>query len=753
MSLTSENVARHSLESPVLAALRAAADALARADHGDPFSVLGLHQDATGKSLSVRAFLPGASAVCLLDAQTGADIADLSLIHPDGFFYASLPSNRHSRFPYRLRIQFGDQTVIFDDAYSFPPILGELDVHLLAEGSHLRAFERLGAHQLTLEGVAGTAFAVWAPNARRVSVVGDFCAWDGRRLPMRHRHDCGVWEIFVPGIGPGACYKFEIRGADGVVQPLKADPVAFAAEHPPRTASVVAPTNRFVWTDKEWMEQQRHSANHREAPISIYEVHLGSWKRRAEENNRYLSYQELAEELVSYVKTMGFTHIELLPITEFPFDGSWGYQPIGLYAPTSRHGAPDDFRAFIDVCHAHNIGVLLDWVPGHFPSDQHGLACFDGTCLYEHADPRQGYHPDWNTLVYNYGRREVNNFLLGNALYWLDSFHMDGLRVDAVASMLYLDYSRKDGEWIPNRYGGKENLEAISFLKKLNELAYGQHSGAMTVAEESTAWPGVSRPTWEGGLGFGFKWNMGWMHDTLRYFSKDPIHRRHHHNDLTFAQLYQYSENFVLPLSHDEVVHGKGSLLGKMPGDRWQKFANLRAYYGFLYAHPGKKLLFMGGEFAQEREWNHDAGLDWDLLADPAHQGIQSLIRDLNHYYQATPALWELDCESAGFEWIEPNDYENSVISFIRRGKDRARPVIAIGNFTPEPRHNYRIGVPESGDYVERLNTDASCYGGCDVENGGVVTAEKIPCHGRAWSIVLTLPPLGFLFLELQKDM
>jgi 1,4-alpha-glucan branching enzyme len=723
--------------------LDAAFAALLRADHGDPFAVLGPH--LVDGRLEIRAIVPGAARVRVVDADTGAVAAELPRRHPDGAFAGPVPG-RDGAFAYRLRVDWGNgQEGEFDDAYRFPPVLGDLDVHLLAEGNHLRAWERLGAHPRTVDGVDGVAFAVWAPNARKVSVVGDFDGWDGRRLPMRLRHGAGVWELFVPGIGPGARYKFEIKGPSGEMLPLKADPVAFRAEHPPATASVVATPSRHDWRDGAWMEG-RAAADWRSAPVSIYEVHLPSWKRG--DGNRYISYRELAKDLVAYVVEMGFTHVELLPITEYPFDGSWGYQPTGLYAPTSRMGDPDDLRAFVDACHRAGVGVLTDWVPGHFPSDAHGLARFDGTHLYEHADPRQGFHQDWNTLIYNYGRQEVTNFLLGSGLYWLDEFHVDGLRVDAVASMLYLDYSRKAGEWVPNRFGGNENLEAIAFLRRMNELAYGRHPGVMTVAEESTAWPAVSRPVYLGGLGFGFKWNMGWMHDTLRFIGKDPIHRRYHHHDLTFGLLYAFSENFVLPLSHDEVVHGKGSLWGRMPGDPWQKAANLRAYLAFMWTHPGKKLLFMGGEFGQEREWDHDRSLDWHLLDDPLHEGVRLAVRDLNRLYRSVPALHELDCEPAGFEWIEANDSDNSVLAFLRRGRDGRGLAVVVVNFTPLPRTGYRVGVPEAGRYVERFNSDAALYGGSDVGNGGGAEATDLPHHGRPFSLDLVLPPLGALVFE-----
>jgi 1,4-alpha-glucan branching enzyme len=720
---------------------------IVQARHGDPFSFLGMHRDRDG--LCVRAFLPGAEALVVLDAANGETVGEGERVDPAGFFITRI-SDRSDMFPYRLRVLTGGHWHEFDDVYRFPPVLGELDVYLLAEGNHLASYRRLGAHAVEHCGVAGVGFAVWAPNARRVSVVGDFNAWDGRRMPMRRHPPSGFWEIFVPGIGPGACYKYEILGADGTLLPLKADPHAEQAEVPPRTASKVAPPSRHAWQDHEWMEG-RARRNDRDAPIAIYEVHLGSWRRNLAEGGRYLSYRELAQQLVPYVADLGFTHIELMPVTEYPFDGSWGYQPISLFAPTSRYGTPDEFREFVDACHCAGLAVWLDWVPGHFPTDAHGLGRFDGTALYEHADPRQGYHLDWNTLIYNFGRNEVANFLLSSALYWVNEFHIDGLRVDAVASMLYLDYSRKPGEWIPNRYGGRENLEAIAFLRRMNELVFGEGAGATTAAEESTAWPMVSRPTYVGGLGFGFKWNMGWMHDTLEYFARDPIHRKYHHNNLTFGLLYAYHENFILPLSHDEVVHGKGSLLGKMPGDRWQRFANLRAYFAFMWSQTGKKLLFMGGELAQEREWNHDIGLDWQLLADPLHAGVQRLVRDLNRLYREVPALHELDCDPGGFSWIDANNSDESVVSYLRRSRDANDLVVIVGNFTPIVRSNYRIGVPRPGRYIERLNTDAEVYGGSGVGNLGVVETEPEPMHGHPQSLRLQLPPLGVLFFIAEE--
>jgi len=643
-----------------------------------------------------------------------------------------------------LRTSSGGIQHEFEDIYRFPPVLGELDIHLLVEGNHLASYQKLGAHLFVHEGVEGVAFALWAPNARRVSVVGDFNAWDGRRMPMRRREGTGLWELFVPGLRPGCLYKYEILGADGQLLPLKADPQAEQSERPPGTASVIAHPSRHVWHDGTWMAE-RWRRNDREAPIAIYEVHLGSWRRNLAEQGRYLTYRELADQLVPYVRDMGFTHIEAMPLAEYPFDGSWGYQPISLFAPTSRYGTPDDFRSFVEACHNAGLGLLLDWVPGHFPNDAHGLGRFDGTALYEHADPRQGFHPDWGTFIYNYGRREVANFLLSSVLYWLREFHIDGIRVDAVASMLYLDYSRRAGEWIANRFGGRENLEAIAFLRRMNELIFGEASGATSAAEESTAWPMVSRPVYFGGLGFGFKWNMGWMHDTLQYMSLDPIHRKYHHNDLTFGLLYAFHENFILPLSHDETVHGKGSLIGKMAGDRWQRFANLRAYFAYMWTHPGKKLLFMGGEFAQEREWNHDIGLDWQLLADPFNEGVRRLVRDLNFLYRDTPPLHQLDCDPEGFQWIDVANAAESTISYVRRSRNPNELAVVVCNFTPVPRENYRIGVPRPGRYRERINSDATEYGGSGVGNDGEVHAEPVPMHGYHHSLRLRLPPLGAL--------
>ena len=638
-------------------------------------------------------------------------------------------------------------------------LLSELDVWLLAEGTHLRPYEVMGAHCMTLDGVAGTRFAVWAPNASSVSVVGDFNHWNGHQHPMRLRIECGVWDLFVPQVTGGTLYKFEILARDGRLLPARADPYARQSELRPATASVVAPMPPRVAPSA-----QRQAANALDAPMSIYEVHLGSWRRirtnGVDDNNgagRWLNWDELADTLVPYAKDMGFTHLELLPISEHPFDGSWGYQPIGLYSPTSRFGDAQGFARFVARCHAEVIGLLLDWVPAHFPTDAHGLGNFDGTHLYEYADPREGFHNDWNTLIYNVGRTEVRNFLIGNALYWLERFGVDGLRVDAVASMLYRDYSREAGEWIPNVHGGRENLETIAFLKRLNEVVGSERPQAVTLAEESTAFPGVSRPTYVGGLGFHYKWNMGWMHDTLAYMARDPIHRKHHHGEMTFGLVYAFDENFVLPISHDEVVHGKGSLLTKMPGDTWQKFANLRAYYGFMFGHPGKKLLFMGCEFGQVREWNHDQSLDWHLLDGgidaPLHQGVQRLVRDLNHLYRNTPALHSLDFVPAGFEWIDQSDADRSVISFIRYGNNHDNGghsfMVVVCNFTPSIQTGYRLGVPQPGAYRERLNTDSAHYGGSNVGTPlGVATAQPVARHGKPYSVLLDLPPLATVMLE-----
>jgi 1,4-alpha-glucan branching enzyme len=723
---------------PPAARLAAAAiDAIVEGRHGDPFAVLGMH--GTGDDIVVRAFVPDADSVTAL-ARDGTVLAHLEKRHAAGFFEGR--ATRRDR--YRLRAANRTASWTVDDAYAYGPVLGPLDDWLIGEGTHARLYDCLGAHALTHEDQAGVHFAVWAPNARRVSVVGDFNAWDGRRHAMRKRVDTGVWEIFVPGIGEGTLYKYELIGAHGTLLPLKADPVGFGAELRPSTASVVRDTTHFAWTDAAWMSARRER-DPRRTPMSVYEVHAGSWRRG--ERNRWLSWDEQADALVPYAVDMGFTHVELLPVTEHPLDASWGYQPIGLFAPTSRFGDPAGFARFVDRCHAAGLGVILDWVPAHFPVDPHGLAQFDGTALYEYSDPRVGFQPDWNTAVYDFGRQEVVNYLIANALFWLDRYHIDGLRVDAVASMLYLDYSRKPGEWRPNRFGGNENLEAIAFLRKLNEAVYARHPGAITLAEESTAWPGVSRPTYTGGLGFGFKWNMGWMHDTLAYVRRAPVHRKWHHDEVTFGLMYAFAENFVLPLSHDEVVHGKGTLISRMPGDAWQQFATLRAYYGLMWAQPGKKLLFMGQEFAQGREWDFEAALDWPALDIDWHRGVQALVRDCNRTYRHVRALHERDCEPDGFRWIEVADAENSVFAWLRFGGEGAAAVAVIASFTPVPRENYRIGLPVAGRWREILNTDAATYGGSNRGNAGAVIAHPVPWHDQSASATITLPPLATLWL------
>lgn len=724
-------------------------EALVTSGYGDPFSILGLHREGQDGDLVLRTFQPQAQNVYVLEYETGKIMAQMERVHSSGLFQFEFPAD-WDFFKYRLRIDLWvGESYDTEDPYRFPPVLGEMDLYFLSEGSHLDEYDRLGAHPMTHDGVDGVSFALWAPNARRVSVVGTFNEWDGRRHMMRPRGSTGVWEIFIPHISAGVLYKYELIGADGNILPLKADPVAFYAEKRPSTASVVYDLEKYEWQAKGW-EKKREKVNAMDAPISIYEVHLGSWKRHFDDNS-YLTYQEMANDLVNYVKDMGYTHVELLPVNEHPFDGSWGYQATGLYAPTSRFGKPDEFRALVDAFHKAGIAVIMDWVPGHFPKDSFGLANFDGTALYEHADPRRGEHKDWGTKIYNYGRREVNNFLTSNAMFWNKKYQIDGLRVDAVASMLYLDYSRKAGEWIPNEFGGHEDLEAVAFLKRTNELMYANCPGTATFAEESTAWPMVSRPTYMGGLGFGYKWNMGWMHDTLDYMAKDPIYRRYHHNKMTFGMLYAYNENFVLPLSHDEVVHGKCSLLNKMSGDRWQKFANLRAYYGFMYAFPGKKLLFMGGEFAQDREWDYNGSLSWHLLNDPMHRGVQSTVRDLNRIYRETAALYEQDYNPEGFEWIDADNADESIFTFIRYAKDRDAMVVAVSNFTPVPRENYRIGVPKPGRYVEVFNSDAEIYGGSGMGNMGGLNAVEEGCNGRPYSIVATIPPLSTMLFVLQR--
>jgi len=725
--------------------------ALARAEHGEPFRLLGPHavQREGAQRILVRTIQPYAGAVSVV-LEGRAFPAER--VHPGGIFEALLPADyRHLEArDYRLRIRWDDGSVSeVADAYAFPTLLTDFDLHLLGEGSHWQSYDKLGAHVGEMEGVQGVHFAVWAPNALRVSVVGDFNRWDGRLSPMRSRGNSGVWEIFIPELREGMVYKYEIRSRLGELPFLKADPYAFEAELRPKSGSVVATLEGYGWSDDAWMKA-RGKREWLAEPISIYEVHLGSWRRVPEEGNRWLTYREIADQLIPYVKQMGYTHIELMPVMEHPFDGSWGYQTIGYFAATSRYGKPKDFMYLVDRCHQENIGVLLDWTPAHFPADAHGLADFDGTHLYEHADPRQGRHPDWGTLVFNYGRSEVRGFLLSSALFWLDKYHIDGLRVDAVASMLYLDYSRRAGEWIPNEFGGRENLAAISFLKRLNEVANERHAGVLMVAEESTAWPAVSRPTYLGGLGFTLKWNMGWMNDTLSYFAHHAIHRKYHHNRMTFSMLYAFTENFVLPLSHDEVVHGKRSLIDKMPGDLWQQFANLRLLYAYMCAHPGKKLLFMGGEFGQRSEWYHGASLEWNLLAYPEHGGLQQLVADLNSIYRREAALHEVDFEWQGFQWIDCNDADASVLSFLRRARNPQDFVVVVANFTPVARENYRVGVPEPGYYRELFNSDAHFYAGSNYGNGGGVMAEPVPWMGMEYSLPLRLPPLAALYFKRQ---
>src|ERR1700732_4340021 len=716
-------------ERGLMTKLPAEAYAIIEGRHSDPFHYLGLHKE--GDKTVVRAFLPEASNVEAIGEH--GEAAALARIHDAGLFAGALPNGSKR---YQLRARFGENVVELDDPYRFPPVLTDFDLYLLGEGTHQRIYDKLGAHPMTLDGVPGVAFVVLAPNARRVSVVGDFNFWNPRRHPMRLR-GVGYWELFVPHAAPGDHYKFDIIGPQGQHLPLKSDPMAFAAEMRPSTASIV-----FDEAKLPHPSPAPSGVNALSAPMSIYEVHLGSWRRKG--NNEWLTYRELAEQLPRYARDLGFTHIEFLPVNEHPFDGSWGYQPTGMYAPTSRVGTPEDCCALVDACHREGIAVLLDWVPGHFPDDPHGLGQFDGTALYEHANPMQGRHLDWNTLVYNYGRTEVANFLLANGLFWLDWYGIDGLRVDAVASMLYLDYSRPEGGWIPNKYGGRENLEAISLIKRINTEVFSRFPNATTAAEESTAWPMVSRPVDWGGLGFGYKWNMGWMHDTLEYISKAPIHRKHHHGQILFGLHYAFFENFILPLSHDEVVHGKRSILGRMPGDDWQRFANLRAYYGFMFGHPGKKLLFMGNEFGQQNEWQHDHSLDWHLLDQPRHAGIQNLVKDLNRLYRATPALHELYCEAAGFEWLVTHDADRGVFAWLRKGRDTGARCLVIVNFAPEVYRDYRISVPFSGTWREVLNTDSELYGGSNVGNAGAVRTLD---EGMIPEVSLVIPPLAAIFL------
>ncbi|RLB74237.1 MAG: 1,4-alpha-glucan branching enzyme [Deltaproteobacteria bacterium] len=713
--------------------------------HHDPHSILGSHQLDNGTWV-IRAWHPRAvkAEVC----RSGKSPELLTPIDERGLFAGIIKETAPGscRFTFYFMDGSSWETV---DPYSFSPSIGELDLHLIQEGRHQRLFNHLGAISRNYEGIDGVSFTLWAPNAERVSVVGDFNQWDGLRTPLRSLGESGIWEIFIPEMETGSVYKYEIRTKSGDLR-LKSDPLAFSMELRPQTAAIVFDQNKFTWNDQNW-ENQRAACQAADAPLSIYEVHLGSWKRCPEEDNRTLTYRELAPQLVSHVKSLGFTHIELLPISEYPLDDSWGYQVSGYYAPTKRYGSPDDFKFFVDYCHRHEIGVILDWVPAHFPKDDFGLRFFDGTALYEHADPRLGEHPDWGTLIFNFNRPEVANFLSANAYYWFEMFHIDGLRVDAVASMLYLDYSRKEGEWLPNHLGGRENLEAITFLKELNHNIDKLYPNRLMIAEESTSWPGVSQPMEQGGLGFRHKWNMGWMNDTLDYFSIDPLYRCHHHDQITFSIVYAFSEHFLLPFSHDEVVHGKGSLLNKMPGDKWQKFANLRLLLSYQFTHPGKKLLFMGNELAPEKEWNFAASLDWHLLDEnPERQKFFRFVTDLLHLYRQLPALWQKDDDDSGFAWIDCHDYKNSILIYKRVGKEEKDTIICVLNLTPLTHNGYRIGLPHAGCYSELFNSDAEIYGGGNQGNMGEITSTTIPFHGLNASAEITVPPLGALIL--QKD-
>jgi 1,4-alpha-glucan branching enzyme len=704
-------------------------------NHGDPFSVLGPHQTENG--WEVRAFLPQAMDVAI--SKCGG-LQPMGKIRGEGFFSATL-GNDPGHYKLHVTLWNGAQ-IEMEDPYRFPPLISDFDLHIHAEGTQYESYRTMGAHLIEYDGVHGARFAVWAPNAEVLSVVGDFNEWDERRHPMRNRG--GVWEIFIPGVSAGLNYKYSVRAPSRGYRQQKADPYGFASELPPKSASIVCNLEDYQWGDQQWMESRAHK-DHLKEPMSVYEVHLASWLRGP--NNSYLTYREIADKLADYIQRLGYTHVELLPIMEHPFSGSWGYQVIGYYAPTSRFGTPHDFMYFVDRLHRAGIGVIVDWVPGHFPKDAHGLAHFDGTALYEHADPRKGEHREWGTLVFNYGRNEVRTFLMSNALFWLKVYHIDGLRVDAVASMLYLDYSRQPGEWLPNMFGGRENLEAIDFLRRFNELAH-QVPGAITAAEESTSFTGVSRPTYLGGLGFTMKWNMGWMHDMLNYFSKDPIHRKYHQNDITFSMLYAFTENFVLPISHDEVVHGKRALLSKMPGDVWQKFANVRAFLAYMYGHPGKKLLFMGSEIGVWEEWNHDHGLPWELLHFDFHRKLQTFVTELNRVYRSYPAFYEVDFHWEGFEWADFRDVDGSTISFIRRPQSRKPFLLFVCNFTPVPRWNYRVGIPDPGVYREILNSDSELFGGGNLGNGGRVASEPISYNNHYHSLSITLPPLAVVVFE-----
>ena len=719
-------------------------------EHHDPFQILGPHESEVKgrKRWVVRAFIPDCTDVYLINPKNKREYRMHSVHH--AHFFELILRGYKNLFMYQFRIvgSNGKERIVHDPYFFLPPI-AEYDMYLFGQGDHHRIYEKLGAHPMVREGVNGVQFAVWAPNAKNVSVIGDFNDWHGSKHQMRSLGQSGIWELFIPDIGENEIYKYEIKTQIGH-RYEKADPYAFYSEIRPRSGSIVININKYQWHDEEWLIR-RKDTDPQKIPVSIYEVHLGSWRKKPEENHRFLSYRELADELADYAKEMGYTHIELLPVAEHPLDASWGYQVLGYYAPTSRFGRPEDFMYFVDRCHQNNIGIIIDWVPAHFPRDPHGLSYFDGSFLYEHADPRKGEHTDWGTKIFNFGRNEVRNFLLANALFWFDKYHVDGIRVDAVASMLYLDYSRQQGEWIPNQFGGRENLEAIDFLKRLNELLFSYFPGALSIAEESTAWPGVSRPTYLGGLGFNFKWNMGWMNDFLTYFSKDPVHRKYHQNMITFALLYAFHENFILVLSHDEVVHGKGSLLDKMPGDMWQKFANLRALLGFMFGHPGKKLLFMGSEIGQWAEWNQDHSLDWHLLQYEPHQKLQKFVKDMNHLYRTEPPLYQIDFEHRGFEWIDFLDSDNSIISFIRRGSDPKDYLVFVCNFTPVYRENYRIGVPDHTFYKEIMNSDSEVYWGSNKGNYGGVWSDEVPWHGRSCSLNLKIPPLATMIFKPQS--
>lgn len=725
--------------------------ALADAKHQDVFAVLGMHQSNNGKGLLARVLLPDATGVEVLDKKTGKKVAALDLVDDAGVFEGKL-GRRRKRFGYQLRVAYDEQSIVIEDPYSCGSLLSEQDLYLFCEGTHDRAYEWMGAHSKTVDGVKGTLFVLWAPDSARVSVVGDFNQWDGRRHMMRKHPGAGIWELFIPDVLENQNYKYEILSQSGELLPLKSDPYAFMMQHPPQNASVTKGQSEYLWQDEQWLSQRQSRIEQQNQAVSIYEVHLASWRKATESDGsvRYLTYREIAAELIPYVLEMGFSHIQLMPVSEYPFDGSWGYQPVGLFAPTSRFGSGDDFKYFVDCCHQHGIGVLFDWVPGHFPTDAHGIGQLDGSCLYEHQDSRQGFHPQWNTLIYNYGRNEVHSYLLSNAHYWLSEYHLDGLRVDAVSSMLYLDYARENEQWVPNQHGGRENLEAVALLQKVNTRIEQNHPGALMVAEESTAWPGVTADVEQQGLGFGYKWNMGWMHDTLQYMQRDPVHRKFHHGEITFCLDYAFNEQFVLPLSHDEVVHGKGSLLSKMPGDEWQQFANLRAYYGLMWTHPGKKLLFMGGEFAQRNEWDHDHSLDWHLLQYDSHTGVQNLIKDLNRLYRELPALHELDHHREGFQWLDSHNAEESIFVFVRKGKSKRDTVVVVVNMTANTYHDYKIGVPMAGFYRECLNTDSDHYGGSNVGNMGGVHSNCYSRNGQPYELSISVAPLATMIFSWQ---